>query len=76
MSGQQVQEAEQRFSEVVQRVVNEEPEVVPRHGEDMTVVIDKGDAPDFGKSLLADPDWDDDVEFSRKQDLPRKVDLD
>ncbi|MEU8202957.1 type II toxin-antitoxin system Phd/YefM family antitoxin [Streptosporangium sp. NPDC049046] len=83
MSGWQVQEAKQRFSEVVRRAVSEGPQVVTRHGEEVAVVIDiaeyrrlKGDAPDFGRFLLADPDWDDDVEFPRNRDLPREVDLD
>jgi antitoxin Phd len=76
MSGWQVQEAKQRFSEVVRRAVSEGPQEV-------AVVIDiaeyrrlKGDAPDFRQFLLADPDWDDDVEFPRNQDLPREVDFD
>ncbi|MER5644451.1 type II toxin-antitoxin system Phd/YefM family antitoxin [Streptosporangium sp. NPDC002524] len=83
MSGWQVQEAKQRFSEVVRRAVSEGPQVVTRHGEEVAVVIDiaeyrrlKGDAPDFRQFLLADPDWDDDVEFPRNRDLSREVDLD
>ncbi|WP_260617485.1 MULTISPECIES: hypothetical protein [unclassified Microbispora] len=33
------------------------------------------DAPGFVRFLLADPDWDDDVEFPRHKDPPREVDL-
>lgn len=36
----------------------------------------KGDAPDFKQFLLADPDWDDDIEFPRNRDLPREIDFD
>ncbi|WP_436759076.1 type II toxin-antitoxin system Phd/YefM family antitoxin [Streptosporangium sp. V21-05] len=63
MSGWQVQEAKQRFSEVVWRAVNEGPQVVTRHGEEVAVVIDiaeyrrlRGDAPDFRRFLLPNPD--------------------
>lgn len=82
MSAWQVQEAKQRFSEVVRRAHDEGPQVVTRHGEEVAVVIDiaeyrrlRGDAPDFKEFLLADADWDDDVEFPRNKDLPRQVDL-
>ncbi|WP_406312818.1 type II toxin-antitoxin system Phd/YefM family antitoxin [Streptosporangium sp. NBC_01639] len=82
MNEWQVQEAKQRFSEVVRRAVSEGPQVVTRHGEEVAVVIDiaeyhriKGDAPDFRQFLLADPDWDDDLEFPRNQDLPREIDF-
>ncbi|MEV4299699.1 type II toxin-antitoxin system Phd/YefM family antitoxin [Microbispora rosea] len=82
MTAWQVQEAKQRFSEVVRRALDEGSQVVTRHGEEVAVVIDiaeyrrlKGDAPDFARFLLADPDGDDDVEFLRNKDLPREVDL-
>ncbi|MEO3856040.1 hypothetical protein [Acrocarpospora sp. B8E8] len=35
----------------------------------------RGDAPDFKEFLLADPDWDDDLDFPRAQDVPRETDL-
>jgi hypothetical protein len=57
--------------------------VVTRHGEEVAVVIDiaeyrrlKGETPDFGRFLLAAPDWPDDIEFPRNRDLPREVDFD
>nr|BFE80969.1 hypothetical protein GCM10020093_035700 [Planobispora longispora] len=40
MGDWQVQEAKQRFSEVVRRAVSEGPQVVTRHGEEVAVVID------------------------------------
>jgi antitoxin Phd len=83
MTAWQVQEAKQRFSEVIRRALDEGPQVVTRHGEEVAVVIDiteyrrlRGDSPDFSRFLLADPDWGDDVEFPRNKDLPREADLD
>jgi antitoxin Phd len=35
----QIQEAKQRFSELVRRAVNEGPQVVTRHGEEVVVVL-------------------------------------
>jgi prevent-host-death family protein len=82
MSAWQVQEAKQRFSEVVRRALDEGPQIVTRHGEEVAVVLDiaeyrrlRDDAPDFSRFLLSDPDWDDDIEFPRSQDLPREVDF-
>lgn len=82
MTSWQLQEAKQRFSDVVRRARNEGPQVVTRHGEEVAVVVDiaefrrlKGDLPDFTDFLLAAPDWDDDIEFPRSRDLPREVDL-
>ncbi|MFI6395755.1 type II toxin-antitoxin system Phd/YefM family antitoxin [Nonomuraea sp. NPDC050540] len=82
MSSWQLQEAKQRFSEVVRRAHDEGPQIVTRHGEDVAVIIDmaeyrrlKGQEPDFKKFLLEAPDWDDDLDFPRQRDLPREVDL-
>jgi prevent-host-death family protein len=36
----QVQEAKQKFSEVVRRALSEGPQVVTRHGADVVIVID------------------------------------
>lgn len=78
----QLQEAKQRFSEVVRRAHDEGPQIITRHGEDVAVVIDmaeyrrlKGDEPDFKEFLLSAPGWDDHIEFPRNRDLPREVDL-
>ncbi|MFD0885311.1 type II toxin-antitoxin system Phd/YefM family antitoxin [Streptosporangium algeriense] len=83
MGGWQLQEAKQRFSEVIRRALSEGPQTVTRHGEEVAVVIDiteyrrlRGENPDFGRFLLSAPDWDDDVEFPRDRDLPRTVHLD
>jgi prevent-host-death family protein len=59
----QLQEAKQRFSEVVRRAHDEGPQVVTRHGRDVAVILDmeeyrqlKGDQPDFKEFLLSAPD--------------------
>lgn len=78
----QLQEAKQRFSEVVRRAHDEGPQIVTRHGQDVAVIIDmdeyrrlKGTEPDFKEFLLSAPDWPDDLEIPRCKDLPREVDL-
>jgi len=37
----QVQEAKQRFSELVQRALDEGPQTVTRHGDEVVVVLSK-----------------------------------
>lgn len=61
----QLQDAKQRFSELVRRALQEGPQVVTRHGEEAVVVIAaeefhrlKGDVPNFKDFLLAAPDLD------------------
>lgn len=59
----QLQEAKQRFSEVVRRAHDEGPQIVTRHGHDVAVILDmeeyrqlKGQQPDFKEFLLSAPD--------------------
>jgi prevent-host-death family protein len=59
----QLQEAKQRFSELVRRTLDEGPQVVTRHGQDVVVVLAAdtyrrltGQVPDFKSFLLAAPD--------------------
>ncbi|MBT2229681.1 type II toxin-antitoxin system Phd/YefM family antitoxin [Nonomuraea sp. NEAU-A123] len=59
----QLQEAKQRFSEVVRRAHDEGPQIVTRHGQDVAVILDmeeyrqlKGEQPDFKEFLLSGPD--------------------
>jgi antitoxin Phd len=80
----QVQEAKQRFSELVRRALTEGPQVVTRHGEPAVVVIAvdqyerlRGQPADLAAFLLdpAAPRFDDlDLDEVRR-DLPRDVDL-
>ncbi|MFI6788976.1 type II toxin-antitoxin system Phd/YefM family antitoxin [Nonomuraea sp. NPDC050383] len=77
----QLQEAKQRFSEVVRRAHDEGPQIITRHGEDVAVVIDmaeyrrlKGDEPDFKEFLLSAPDLSE-LDLTRPKDLPREIEL-
>ena len=76
----QVQEAKQRFSELLRAALSDGPQVVTRHGEEIAVVIDiayfhrlRGDADDFKEFLRSGPDFDD-VDVTRSRDLPRESD--
>ena len=59
----QLQEAKQRFSEVVRRALEHGPQVVTRHGEEAVVIVAarefealKGGRPDFKEFLRQAPD--------------------
>ena len=61
----QLQEAKQRFSELIRSVETEGPQIVTRHGEEVAVVIDiaeyrrlRGDGPDFKQFLRSAPDFE------------------
>ncbi|MGH3728896.1 MAG: type II toxin-antitoxin system Phd/YefM family antitoxin [Micromonosporaceae bacterium] len=86
----QVQEAKQRFSEVLRAVEREGPQVITRHGEQVAVVISISDyrksaepSKSFVDHLLAFPKLDTDVvgdvfaeiEAERKRDFPREIDF-
>jgi prevent-host-death family protein len=85
----QIQDAKQRFSEMIRAVTNEGPQVITRHGEDVAVVVDIDEyrrltrpAVDLAGILLGGPKFDDgtadvfaEVEAERKADLGRVVDL-
>ena len=78
----QVQEAKQRFSEVVQRAIDEGPQVVTRRGREAVVVVSAqeyhrltGTKPEFTAFLLSGPDFSPlALEQERQRDLPREVD--
>ena len=77
----QVQEAKQRFSELIRRAVAEGPQVVTRRGEAIAVVVSAeeyrrlhGERLDFKEFLLSGPDLGD-IEMERAVDLTREVDL-
>lgn len=78
----QVQEAKQRFSELVRAVEADGPQFVTRHGQEVAVVIEieefhrlRGDLPDFKEFLLAAPDLDQ-LEIDRPAELARPIHLD
>jgi prevent-host-death family protein len=61
----QVQEAKQRFSELVNRALGEGPQVVTRHGREVVVVLSaeefhrlSGDREDFRDFLLSGPGFE------------------
>jgi prevent-host-death family protein len=78
----QLQEAKQRFSELIRSVETRGPQFVTRHGEEVAVVIDVaeyrrlrgGDDEDFKAFLRSAPDLDD-LPTDRSQVPPRVVDL-
>ena len=85
----QIQEAKQRFSEMIRAVTTEGPQVITRHGEDVAVVVDIGEyrrltrpAADLASILLGGPKLDDsaadvfaEIEAERKAEFGRMVDL-
>ena len=76
-----VQDAKQRFSELLRRAHSDGPQIVTRHGEEVAVIIDAvefhrltGEQTDFKDYLRTGPPLDD-LELSRAGDLPREIDL-
>jgi antitoxin Phd len=76
----QVQEAKQRFSEVLRRAQSDGPQVITRHGEEVAVILDAtefhkltDEVPDFKEFLRAGPPFDD-LDLSRPEDRPREID--
>jgi prevent-host-death family protein len=77
----QVQTAKQRFSELVERAVNEGPQIVTKHGREAVVVLDireyrrlLGVPMDFKEFLMSMPPIDD-LEIERSKDVGRDIDL-
>ncbi len=77
----QLQEAKQRFSELVRRTLEEGPQVVTRHGEEVVVMVPAGEfrrlteaKPDFKDFLLSAPDLSV-LDLERARELPRDVEL-
>lgn len=79
----QVQEAKQRFSEVVRAAAAGEPQIVTRHGEEIVVVVDiaeyrrwHGAASGLMEYLRAEPFIEAELEIERRAERPREIDLD
>ena len=77
----QVQEAKQRFSALVRRAIEEGPQTVTRHGEEVVVVLSAqeyrrlmGDKPSFKDFLLSGPDLSE-LDLRRDCGMPREVAL-
>jgi prevent-host-death family protein len=85
----QIQDAKQRFSEMIRAVTSEGPQIITRHGEDVVVVVDIAEyhrltrpTVDLAGILLGGQKLDDgtadvfeEIEAERKTDLGRAVDL-
>ena len=77
----QVQDAKQRFSELLRVAHVDGPQFVTRHGREVAVIIDiaeyrhlKGDVADFKDYLTIGPSFDD-LDLARSADPPRSIDL-
>ncbi len=77
----QLQEAKQKFSELVRRTIEEGPQTVTRHGEEVVVVVPveeyrrlSGEKPDFKEFLLSGPELDG-LWLERQEDKPRDISL-
>ncbi|HEV7194264.1 MAG TPA: type II toxin-antitoxin system Phd/YefM family antitoxin [Jatrophihabitantaceae bacterium] len=77
----QVQEAKQRFSEVIREAQASGPQFVTRHGHEVVVILDIGEyhkltgrTPDLKQHLL-DRGATADLDIARPHDLGREVDL-
>jgi prevent-host-death family protein len=78
----QVQEAKQRFSEVVRAAEAGEPQIVTKHGEEVAVVIDiaeyrrlRGERMSFMDFLRSEPFVDVDLDIERSREMPREIDF-
>ena len=76
----QVQDAKQRFSELIRTARTEGPQVVTRHGEEIAVVIDiadyrhlTGETAEFKEYLQSGPDLGD-LDLTRSTERPRTID--
>jgi prevent-host-death family protein len=77
----QLQEAKQKFSEMIRRALDEGPQTVTRHGDEVAVVLAVdtyrkliGEVPDFKAYLASAPDLDN-LEIHRSVDVARTVEL-
>ncbi len=78
----QLQEAKNRFSEVVNRALSEGPQTVTRHGEEVVVVLSKEEYNRLKKARTSlveffrqSPLVGVELELERDPSLPRAVDL-
>ncbi|HWS81517.1 MAG TPA: type II toxin-antitoxin system prevent-host-death family antitoxin [Rubrobacter sp.] len=79
----QLQEAKQKFSELVRRTLEEGPQVVTRHGEEVVVVVPveefrrmskDGEKMDFKEFLMSAPDLSV-LDLERQKEFPRDIEL-
>ena len=75
-----VQDAKQRFSELIRAVQSDGPQIVTRHGQEIAVVIEiadyrhlKGETAEFKDYLRSGPSFDE-LELERPAEGPRSID--
>lgn len=77
----QLQEAKSRFSELVDRTLDDGPQVVTRHGRPVVVVVAYDDYQtltrpgNLSEFLLASPLAGAELDIERDRSLPREIDL-
>ena len=78
----QVQEAKQRFSELLRAAAAGEPQIVTRHGEEIAVMIDiseyrrlLGQPMTFLDYLRSGPILDEDLDVGRSREPARDIDF-
>jgi len=85
----QIQDAKQRFSEMIRAVAHEGPQIITRHGDEVAVVVDIAEyrrltrpTVDLTGLLLGGPALSDDavdvlaeVEAERKADFGRQIEI-
>jgi prevent-host-death family protein len=78
-----LQEAKQKFSELVRRTLEEGPQVVTKHGEEVVVVVPveefrrmskDGEKMDFKEFLMSAPDLSV-LDLERPKEFPRDIEL-
>lgn len=77
----QLQEAKQKFSELVRKAQEDGPQTVTRHGEEVVVIVPAeeyrrltGNKPSFKEFLMSSPDLSV-LDLERPRDFPREIDL-
>jgi prevent-host-death family protein len=77
----QLQTAKQKFSELIDRVLEDGPQVITRHGKEVAVVVAideyrrlSGPTPDFKRFLREGPGIHE-LDLQRDEQLPRDVEL-
>lgn len=77
----QLQEAKQKFSELVRRALAEGPQTVTRRGEEVVVVVPAeefrrltGNRPGFKEFLMSGPDLSV-LDLEHRREMPRDVEL-
>ena len=82
MNKWQLQQAKNRFSEVVEEALVHGPQIVTRHGEETAIVLSMKDYKKLAKPkgslfefLQKSPHRDVELDPGRSKDLPRPVDL-